>query len=607
MQRSECSQVSADQPISQLLRRLWRHIGARRHGQVWLLLGLMLLSSFAEIFTIGAVLPFLAALTAPERVFRHPLAQPFIHALGLAAPGQMLLPLTIAFGVIAVAACAIRLLLLWATTRLSFAIGADLSISIYRRTLFQPYAVHCGRNSSEIISTISSKTNAVIANIILPGLMLVSSSVMLTVILVTMLSVEPILTLAAFTCFGAFHFSIMRLTRRKLLADSQLMSRGQTQVIKSLQEGLGGIRDVLIDGTQSSYCEIYRDAAMTLRRAQGNSAFIGGSPRYLMEALGMLLIVGLAYALAQQAGGITRFIPVLGVLALGAQRLLPVLQLAFGSWAAMQSGHAYLNDTLTLLDQPLPEYADQPPASPLPFRHAISLRHLAFRYSPQAPLVLEQVNLTIPKGSHVGFIGATGNGKSTLLDIVMGLLPPTEGTLEIDGQPVTEANQRAWQAHIAHVPQSIFLADSSVEENIAFGLPKDRIDRDRVRKAAQLAQISETIESWPKKYQTFVGERGIRLSGGQRQRIGIARALYKQADVIIFDEATNALDNETELAVMQAIEEYSKDLTILIVAHRLSTLKNCRQIVELKAGRASLVDPEVITRAMPAPHPVAPG
>lgn len=564
-------------------------------------------ASFAEIFTIGAVLPFLAALTAPVRVFQHPLAQPFLHALDLTAPNQLLAPLTIAFCVIALLACATRLLLLWAMTRLSFAIGADLSTSIYRRTLFQPYAVHCSRNSAEVISAISVKTSAVIYNIILPVLMLASAAVMLTIILTVMLWIQPLLTLGAFGCFGILHLTIIRFTRKKLRTDSDLMAREHNQVIKSLQEGLGGIRDVLIDGTQASYCDIYRRADLGLRRAQGSSAFIGGSPRYLMESLSMLLIGGLAYALAQQPDGVSRAIPVLGALALGAQRLLPVLQQAFSSWAAMQSGHAYLKDTLAMLDQPLPEYADLQRAKPIPFIHDISLKQLTFRYGLQMPEVLKDVRLCIPKGSRVGFIGTTGSGKSTLLDIVMGLLEPTSGTLEIDGQPITAANQRAWQAHIAHVPQAIFLADSSVEENIAFGLPTEQIDQARVRKAAQLAQIADTIESWPDGYQTHVGERGVRLSGGQRQRIGIARALYKRADVIIFDEATSALDNETELAVMRAIENFSKDLTVLIIAHRLSTLKNCTQIVEVKSGNVSVIDLNTEIGSTPETQPATSG
>ena len=571
------------QPIPQLFGRLWHHISPRRRGQFGLLLVLMLFASFAEILSIGAVLPFLAVLTAPGRVFEHQAAQPFIQVLGFTEPEQLLLPLTIAFGLAALMAGAMRLLLLWASTRLSYATGADLSISIYRRTLYQPYAVHVARNSSEIINGISNKSSAVI-NIIMMLLNLISSGVMLSAILIALLSVDPVIALAAFGGFGVIYAFIIWLTRNRLLINSQRMARESTHVIKSLQEGLGGIRDVLIDGSQSTYCHIYRNADLPLRRAQGNNSFIGASPRYAMEALGMLLIATLAYTLAQQTDGIAKAIPVLGALALGAQRLLPVLQQAYAAWSYIQGVQASLQDTLELLDQPLPDYADQPAAKPLPFRQQISMNQLSFRYSPQTTWVLKNLDLCIAKGSRIGFIGVTGSGKSTLLDIVMGLLHSTEGALEIDGQPITTGNQRAWQAHIAHVPQAIFLADSTIEENIAFGVPKDQVDLERVRQAARQAQIADIIETWPKQYQTFVGERGIRLSGGQRQRIGIARALYKQADVIIFDEATSALDNETEQAVMQAIEGLSEDLTILIIAHRISTLKNCTQIVELGDG-----------------------
>lgn len=569
------------QPIIQLFKRLWHHISPRRRLQFGLLLILMVLASFAEIISIGAVLPFLGVLTVPDRVFVHPAAQPFIELLSLKEPKDLLLPLTIVFGLAALLTGAMRLVLLWASTRLSFATGADLSTSIYRRTLYQPYAVHVARNSSDVISGISGKTNDIIYSAIMPVLTLVSSSIILVMILIALLAVDPFIALAAFGGFGMIYAIIIRLTRNRLLIDSQRIARESTHVLKALQEGLGGIRDVLIDGTQPTYCQIYRDADLPLRRAQGSNIFIGNSPRYGMEALGILLITTLAYVLAQQPDGIAKAIPVLGALALGAQRLLPVLQLAYGAWSTIRGGQASLQDALELLDQPLPDYARRPPAEPLPFRQKIALKQLSFRYSRQAPWVLNNLELTIAKGSRVGFIGTTGSGKSTLLDIVMGLLQPTQGTLEIDGHPITTVNHRAWQAHIAHVPQAIFLADSSIEENIAFGVPKNQIDPLRVRQAARQAQIADIIETWPDQYQTFVGERGIRLSGGQRQRIGIARALYKQADVIIFDEATSALDNETEQAVMRAIEGLSEDLTILIIAHRLSTLRNCTQIVEL--------------------------
>ncbi len=571
--------------IQSLLIRLWQHINPRRRRQFGLLLVLMILASFAEVISIGAVLPFLGVLTTPERVFEHTAAQPLIQMLEFSEPKQLLLPLTIAFGAAAIVAGAMRLLLLWASTRLSFATGADLSISIYRRTLYQPYAVHCTRNSSEVITGISTKANQVIYQTIIPILTLISSSIMLIVILAALFAVDPLIALVSFGGFGLIYALIIRLTRKRLLIGSQRIAHESTQVIKSLQEGLGGIRDVLIDGNQATYCQVYRNADLPLRHAQGNNLFISSSPRFGMEALGMLLIALLAYTLAQQADGIAKAIPILGALALGAQRLLPVLQQAYGAWSQIRGGQVSLQDTLTLLEQPLPSHADQPIQQALTFQQSIELKQLAFRYSAETPWVLKEVNLTIPKGSRIGFIGATGSGKSTLIDIIMGLLSPTEGILSVDGQVITPENHRAWQQHIAHVPQSIFLADSTVAENIAFGIPKQQIDYERVHLAAQQAQIAKSIESWPEQYQTFVGERGIRLSGGQRQRIGIARALYKQADVIVFDEATSALDTETEQAVMQAIETLNDDnFTLIIIAHRLTTLKNCTQIVELGSG-----------------------
>jgi len=298
-----------------------------------------------------------------------------------------------------------------------------------------------------------------------------------------------------------------------------------------------------------------------------------------------LLIALSAYSLSQQTNGLAMAIPILGTIAYSAQRLLPVLQQGYGACTYILAGRASLQDVLLLLEQPLPEFVEDPFfLEPIPFHKDIELRHLSFRYNEQTPWILKNLNLSIEKGSKVGLIGETGSGKSTLLDVLMGLLQPTEGSLEIDGRSLSASNLRTWQVRIAHVPQVIFLIDSTIEENIAFGVPKNQIDQNRVRKAAHQAQIANTIEGWSEQYQTFVGERGVRLSGGQRQRIGIARALYKQADVIVFDEATSALDNETELAVTEAIESLGNNLTVIIVAHRLSTLRKCSKIIELAEG-----------------------
>ncbi len=553
--------------------------------QFCLLVLLMILVSFAEAVSIGAVLPFLGVVTAPERVFAHPLTQTFIQALGLTEPKQLLLPLTIAFAMGALFSGVMRLVLLWAQIRLGHAVGADFSISIYRRTLYQPYAVHVARNSSEVIAGITNKANIVVHQMVLPALTILSSSLMLFTILVALFAIEPLIAFAAFVGFGAIYALVILVTKKRVIRDGQRISREQNQVVKSLQEGLGGIRDVLIDGTQAAYCSIYRSADLPLRRATANVQIISSSPRFAIEALGMVLIAALALSMVGRPGGIANAIPVLGALALGAQRLLPVLQQAYSSWTSMLGAQGSLSDALDLLDQPLPAHADAPHVSPLAFRDRITLNQLAFRYTPGTPWVLQGVDLDIPKGSCIGFMGTTGSGKSTLLDLIMGLLHPVAGSLAVDGVNITPQNHRAWQSHIAHVPQAIFLADATIAENIAFGMPLDQIDHARVRQAAQKAQIAKDIDSWSQQYNTVVGERGVRLSGGQRQRIGIARALYKKADVIVFDEATSALDNETELAVMEAIENLGEEVTVLIVAHRLTTLQNCTHVVDLSDGQ----------------------
>jgi ATP-binding cassette subfamily B protein len=303
-----------------------------------------------------------------------------------------------------------------------------------------------------------------------------------------------------------------------------------------------------------------------------------------MEAIGMTLIAIFAYTLTIKEEGVNSAIPLLGALALGAQRLMPALQQTYSAYSTIKGSEASFNDVLNLLDQPISKSDQEQSHNPIPFKNVIKLTNLSFQYSKDLPFVLKGINLQINKGDRIGFIGKTGCGKSTLLDIIMGLLPPTSGNIEIDGKSLKHNHLSEWRSHIAHVPQNIFLSDASIEENIAFGVPKTKIDHLKVEQVANLAQLEYLKFDLDKGYKTLVGERGMRLSGGQRQRIGIARALYKNADVIIFDEATSALDNKTERLIMESIENLNKDITILIIAHRLSTLKNCDKIFELSNG-----------------------
>jgi ABC-type multidrug transport system fused ATPase/permease subunit len=571
--------------LTTLLIRLWRHLNRHRQQQFLLIMVLMLASAFAEVVSLGALLPFLGILTAPDAVFNYRLVAKVAHAVGITTAHELLLPLTIAFAVIALLAGAIRMLLLAVSTRFTFATGADLSIEVYRRTLYQPYHVHVARNSSEVISGITNKVGGTVLGVLLPLMTLISSTMLLIAIPATLIAIDPLVALVGTGGFGASYALITWLSRRRLRRNSQRIADEYTRVVKALQEGLGGIRDVLLDGTQPVYCEVYRQADHVLRRAQGDNVFIAQSPRFAMEALGMVLIAALAYVLSHQAHGAATALPVLGALALGAQRLLPALQQGYAAWASMAGSHASLDATIELLDQPLPAELLSPAPAPLPFANAIRLRGVRFRYHSDGPWVLDGLDLTIPKGARIGLVGGTGSGKSTTLDLLMGLLVPTEGEVMVDGQVMTGTLARAWQRTIAHVPQSIYLADTTMAENIAFGVPRAEIDMQRVRDAARQAQIADFIESRAEGYEAYVGERGVRLSGGQRQRIGIARALYKRASVLILDEATSALDNETERSVMQAIEGLQRDLTILLIAHRLSTVRHCDTIAELEHGR----------------------
>jgi ABC-type multidrug transport system fused ATPase/permease subunit len=544
----------------------------------------MFIASVAEMVSIGAVVPFLAALTRPETIFVNSGLSSYLHMFGITSQKALLSLLTFVFIGSAIIAGLLRITLLWATTRLSFITGADLSYDIYRRTLTQPYKVHISRNSSEVITGITTKTSTIIMGLIVPLLSLLSSLGLLVAILIALLVIDPMVSIVSILGFGMIYALFAALSRKRLLENGQHIAEKSNQVVKTLQEGLGGIRNILIDGTHEKFCNEYRKADLQLRYSQGDNLFLSQSPRYGVESLGMVMIGIFAYLMSQQPGGLDSTIPILGAMALGAQRSLPLLQRVYQGWSSLQGGLALLTDILNLLDQDELE-GKVSVAKKMPFQSNIEFTDISFRYGDEkSPWIFKDINLRIRKGSRLGLIGDSGSGKTTFVDLLMGLLHPTEGALSIDRIKLTKSNMSDWQLHIAHVPQGVYLSDSSIAENIAFGVVKEKIDMDRVIECAKQAHIYEFIETWPEKYETFVGERGVRLSGGQLQRIGIARALYKQADVIVFDEATSALDSKTEKFVIEAIESLGRDLTIIMIAHRLSTLRNCDQIIKLGAG-----------------------
>lgn len=565
-----------------------------------LLIILAFLTSFAELATIGAVIPFVASLMAPERLLTNSTIAPLLQSLSITEPSQLLVLVTLLFGALGLAASIIRVTQAYASVRFSYGLGTEISASIFRRALYSPYEVHIQRNSSELINAITSKTTALAKDVVLGIVDLSAGVITMTSVVVGLIFIDPVVTLSVFAGLASIYVLTFSYARNRLLDSSRIVSRNSTSVIKLLQESLGGIRDVLIGSNQEAYIEAYQKSDYLLRRAQGYTRFISVAPRYLIEGLGMCCIALVSYFLASKEGGIGSALPVLAALALGAQRLLPVMQQSYNAIANIRGHQASLFDAVELLEQPLPldETWDELP--PLSFSSFFELRDLSFRYAQHRTNILNNISISIRKGMKVGIIGRTGSGKSTLIDVIMGLLRPTDGAMLIDGTVIDHRTRKSWQRHVSHVPQSIFLVDGSIAENIALTAVGKTIDMARVRKSAQMANISSTIEQMPNGYASTVGERGVRLSGGQRQRIGIARALYKNADVIVLDEATSALDNETEEDVMKAIRNLDSNLTFFIVAHRLTTLQNCDLVVELENGTIGRVGPydEIVGQKM---------
>jgi ATP-binding cassette subfamily B protein len=583
MTRAELIQESQSTRV--LLLGVWRQLNSSRRIQLALLLVVMLVSGGAELVSLGAVLPFLAVLSDPDYLWQYSLIQAWAPRFGLTEPSHLLLPATLVFATAAVVAALIRLSNLWLNGRLAAAIGSDLSCEAFRRTLYQPYGVHVQRNSAELITKTTSQIQQTVVSL---GalLQILTSAVVALGLLTGLLLIDAPVAMAAAALFAGAYAALALIVSRELYSNGYRIAEATTQQVKVLQEGLGAIRDLLLDGSQPTFVQIYREADRPQRQLQAKNAFLGAFPRYSLEALGMVAIALLGGVLVLQRGSGASVIPLLGALALGAQRLLPALQQIYNGWAVLNGNNASIQAVLAIISQPLPPTVIG--IEPLPLRQGINLVGVNFRYCSDQPEILQGLDLEIRRGERIGLIGRTGSGKSTTVDILMGLLEPTSGQLLVDGENLHDPEHPerlvAWRASIAHVPQSIYLADNSIAENIAFGVPRHKIDMARVKQAAEQAQISGFIEDSTEGYNAFVGERGIRLSGGQRQRIGIARALYKKARLLVLDEATSALDHSTEVAVMEAVEDLSRSLTVVMIAHRLSTIARCDRVIELKNG-----------------------
>lgn len=567
--------------VTSTLRKLLSVLPATWHRKLWTLLLLMFIAAAAEVMSLGALVPFLTLLVDRHGDgFAARLALGAFDKLGFQNADAMLV-ITIVFAAIAITAAVVRIALNVVLAKTNFRIGHELGSEIYRRALFQSYEYHVAHNSSEIVAGVL-KVDIVIV-VLLAVLVGTSSCLMAVCIAATIFVVNPTVAVIAVAGFGGSYTLVSRLSHSRLLANGRTIASTSSSRLQAMQEGLGSIRDIVLDQTQEFHRGRFEGLDFKLRRAQESNAILSPTPRFVIEAIGMVIVAVVGYQFSLTNDGIVAAIPTLGILILGGQRLLPMLQQTYQGWI-MISGHLQVvKDVTSLLTVSQPEIprVDGPP---LEFTKQIELIGVGFCYAGAERPTLTNINVTIAKGSRVGIVGTTGSGKSTFLNLVMGLLEPTSGCIQVDGRPVSGEARTAWQRNVAHVPQSIFLADTSILENIAFGMPRQLIDVSRAMVSLRGAQLEGFVDQLPNGLETVVGENGIRLSGGQRQRIGIARALYKQASVLVLDEATSALDHATEVELMKAVDGLDRSITLIIIAHRISTLKACDYLLRIEAG-----------------------
>lgn len=568
-------------PVSQI-KELWKFFTPERKRSYFFIVFFMIAAAIAELVSIGSVLPFLAVLTNPESVLDLPYIGQY---LNFKDASELILVATIVFATAAVLSGAIRLLLLRRLTNLSFITGSEIATLAYSKALQRSYSDHVQSNSSELISTITGKTHSAIFTTLIPVLTIISSIFIISIILSALIFFSPYIAITSIFCITLIYIIISIFSRRKLVEGSQIIAKKNDELIRILQESLGGIREIIIDNTYNLYIDSYKKIDFEFRMAQSSRTIIGQSPRYWMEAIGMVVIAFFSYYLAQNSDSFVSVVPILGTIALAAQRMLPVIQLAYGSWANIQSGSYSMEDILDLLNEDVCSLDTKELDSDLSFKNDIVLENVNFYHKDSINPTLEGINLKIIKGQKIGIVGETGSGKSTLMDIMMGLLTPSSGKIFIDGVHITTNNLKKWQSKLSHVSQSIFLVDATVNENIAFGISEECMNVALIEESAKVSESFEFIHKLSNGLKSRVGERGAQLSGGQLQRIGIARALYKEKELIFFDEATSALDLSTENKIMSNIFESKTNITIIMIAHRLETLKNCDFIVELKDGK----------------------
>lgn len=570
----------------QVYKKLWYIFTPHERKRALQLLILMILMAFLEILGVGSIMPFLAVLGNPDTIETNKYLHTIYSYFKFESKESFLIFLgTFAF-LMLLGSAAMRSITSYAKFRFSNLRRHSLGQKLLKKYLHQPYSFFLSRNSSDISKTILSETDIVVGNALLPVLNLLTYTILTIALVVFFIVIDPILAFILGTIFGLFYIIMYATVNKYLGKIGHKRAYANSQRFKIITETIGGIKDLKVLGKEQIYLENFIKPSYEFSHYSSVNATISEVPQFLIEviAFGTLLAM-VMYKLTTDNASLGSLLPILGLYALGALKLKPAVNNIYSSLAVMKFGISSIENIIKDLIEPLEHANIENDNQRLILKNKLQLKDISFTYSNTVNPVLKNISLEIDANTTVGIIGTTGAGKSTLIDIILGLLQPTSGQIIVDAQKLDKSNVRQWQNVIGYVPQSIFLTDDTIANNIAFGVEKDDINLTQVYHVAQMAQIHDFISTLHNGYNTFVGERGIRLSGGQRQRLGIARALYHNPELLLLDEATSALDSSTEADVMKAIESMSGSKTIIIVAHRLTTIENCDYIIHLDNGR----------------------
>lgn len=560
---------------------LWEIIPWKSKLKMSFLLILMFVNGFAEILTIGAVVPFIAAITNPEIILNNSLIIPFLIFFDIKEKDSLVIFMCILFGSAVILSASLRLIISKLNYKWCYELTAELGILVFEKTLKQDYLLHSSRNTSEIISGISIKTGNLLGALILPVMNSIQLIILVVSIFLTLLYILPLSNIFLLSSFAIFYIFVSFFMKKSLNRNSKIIASHQINAIKVLQESLNNIKEVILGSFHSFYKNRFAISEKAYRHGLGRNAFLSIAPRYAVEALGIVMIIVIAIFAYYQSDKPEDILPSIGLIALSSQRMLPYLQQLYAAYSGIIGNHQSNIDALSLINQKIYNEDD---SEKLTFNKGLKLKNVSFSYNDERKFSLQNIDLEIKKGEFLGILGSTGSGKSTLVDIIMGLILPDDGKIYLDEEELNRDKFFSWRKNFAHVSQNIFIADTTIEENIALGQSDEIIDKEKIKMVSKFALLDEFISNMPEKFYTNVGEMGSQLSGGQKQRIAIARALYRDRNIIILDEATNSLDVKTEEKILSNFKKL-KNKTIISIIHNIQKINSFDRIIILDDGK----------------------